>query len=834
MKHLLPLVALLASTASHVSAQRMEDPPPAPAIRVIERIGQLHLLAVDEGASAVVFDEGAGPVALSTHRDLVPPPRARFAVLDAAPSESLATEGVRVVYPVLRDVRTGAAVVALDEITVRLADDVTFADLETWGASRGMTPLESAAPPSRILHLRIAGSDAFEAARIAEESPSVLWAEPTLWTEARRLGGDTPPILQWHLNNTGVGGGTPDADIDAPEAWDITVGAESTVFAIIDDGVDLSHPDLIIRTSPTEVFDALDNDGNGYVDDVWGWDFADGDNDPNPSVFIPPYNFPAHSDIHGTPVAGLTAAYGSGELLASLRSSGVSQRGQILPLRLLAAGQMVSQADHAAAIRYAADSGADVINMSYSLPFPSLEVEEAMAYALATGRGGLGCPIFAAAGDQFLEPLTWPASSPWTAAIGAVTNQNALPSYASIGERLTITAPSSGGTLGIHSTDVTFEDRGYDDAGDNYTLSFGGSSASAAMASGAAGLLMAVSPEITWWEVYEALSQGADRIPPGIPSDYDAHGFSRFYGRGRLNAFGALSALSVPVSMDDAYEPNVDFATAPLVTVPLFQHLIANDNDFFRFATVEGQTFAIQVWTLPNHTAPDIALLDPTGVPLTLGVPDVDGSQEIAFQVPAPGGIYGAVVLPRENTVPFGYTLSIRSRLFDVYETNDSPEDAHLLLDRLPDNSVTIGAYIDPPGDIDHYAISGSAGDEVVIDVGARDIGSLLDSVLTLSTSSGEIIALSDDFNEYDSRIEATLPADDTYIVAIWDFHGWGGGGHYYGIEFEGFTPSLPTADAVVSEVLGLVPPSGQSDVTRDQRVDIADVMRLMRSGQQP
>ena len=160
----------------------------------------------------------------------------------------------------------------------------------------------------------------------------------------------------WGLHNSGqnVNGtnGTDDADIDALEAWDVTTGSGDAVVAVIDSGVDVNHPDLAanIWTNPGEIpGNGKDDDGNGYTDDVNGWDFHINDNDPR------------DANGHGTHVAGTIAAVGHN----AAGVTGVSWSAKIMALRFLDAWGTGTIANAVAAIEYANNMGADVINNSW-------------------------------------------------------------------------------------------------------------------------------------------------------------------------------------------------------------------------------------------------------------------------------------------------------------------------------------------------------------------------------------------------------------------------------------------------------------------------------------
>lgn len=185
------------------------------------------------------------------------------------------------------------------------------------------------------------------------------------------LGPDSEPNFpdQWGLQNTGQFGGTPGADIRARPAWATTTGSPDVVVAVVDSGIDLQHPDLAANlwVNPGETPDnGVDDDGNGYVDDVNGWDFQDGDNSPGAEL----------NEFHATWVAGVFAAAVNRSQIA-----GASPTASLMPIRTCVAEGCAS-GTVAAGIYYAVDAGAQIINLSLGTVAPGdPPVEAAINYA---------------------------------------------------------------------------------------------------------------------------------------------------------------------------------------------------------------------------------------------------------------------------------------------------------------------------------------------------------------------------------------------------------------------------------------------------------------------
>ena len=217
------------------------------------------------------------------------------------------------------------------------------------------------------------------------------WAEPDFQGEIIKnyTPNDTYFSSQWHLKGTGTG------SVQAQTAWDTAKG-DGIVIAIVDDGVQVAHPDLqanIFVNSGEIAGNGIDDDGNGYADDVSGWNFAEGTASVSPADA---------EDSHGTAVAGVAAAIGNN----GAGVAGVAFCSKILPVKMATGtNDFATSSEIAAAFRYAAGltgsgwRGADVINFSWSYS-QSTTLDSALTAAATNGRGGKGCPIFVSSGNK--------------------------------------------------------------------------------------------------------------------------------------------------------------------------------------------------------------------------------------------------------------------------------------------------------------------------------------------------------------------------------------------------------------------------------------------------
>lgn len=270
------------------------------------------------------------------------------------------------------------------EVLVRFASSSSVAQRQDVRASLDVTQSRNLGLPGLQL-LKLNSGDVESAIAALEQQPDVLYAEPNYLYEMSAPPNETDFDELWGMNNTGqtVNGvaGTADADIDAPEAWDTETGSSNVVVAVVDTGIAHDHPDLApnMWVNPGETpSNGIDDDGNGRIDDIRGWDFVANDNDP------------FDLNLHGTHVAGTIGAQGNN----TIGVAGVNWDVSLMALRVLDNAGSGTNAAIAAAFNYAGDNGADIVNASLGGPGFSQTMRDAIAgapntlFVVAAGNEG--------------------------------------------------------------------------------------------------------------------------------------------------------------------------------------------------------------------------------------------------------------------------------------------------------------------------------------------------------------------------------------------------------------------------------------------------------------
>jgi subtilisin family serine protease len=305
------------------------------------------------------------------------------------------------------------------EILVKFKRTASKSDIVQLNTTLGAKTIKEF-PSIGVRHIKLkSGEKVPEAIKKYSSDPNVEYAEPNYkLTVCQTFPVPFDPSFGelWGLNNTGqaVDGttGTPDADIDAPEAWDITTGSANIVIAVIDTGVNYNHTDLAANmwTNPGEdpwadpadptTGNGIDDDGNGYTDDWRGWDFLGHETHVPP--MRAPDNDPMDQSDHGTHVAGTIAAVGSnGNGIA-----GVMWTASIIPLRFID-GQGGWTSDAINAINYAASMGAHIINASWGGYFYSQALYDAIANSGVLFIAAAGNEGYDNDGDNKLYPASY-------------------------------------------------------------------------------------------------------------------------------------------------------------------------------------------------------------------------------------------------------------------------------------------------------------------------------------------------------------------------------------------------------------------------------------------
>lgn len=238
------------------------------------------------------------------------------------------------------------------ELIIRFREGVSEQVKNALVGAKGASRRKTLRGRSRIEKLVLdAGKEPEAVAESLRYLPGVEFVEPNYLVSRDEITpGDPRFNEQWSLRNTGQSGGQVGADINATAAWETTTGSATTVIAVIDGGIDFTHPDLINNqwTNSRESGNHRDDDGDGLVDDLHGWDW------------VANSNIIRDEQGHGTSVAGIIAAQGNNQT----GISGVMWRASLMSLRVLDNTGTGDVASAVEAIDYATEHGAQVINCS--------------------------------------------------------------------------------------------------------------------------------------------------------------------------------------------------------------------------------------------------------------------------------------------------------------------------------------------------------------------------------------------------------------------------------------------------------------------------------------
>ena len=372
----------------------------------------------------------------------------------------------------------------------------------------------------------------------------IEFTEPVLKLKKASVTMDDPMYSsQWHYHNTGQNGFTAGVDIKLQEAWDTygVFGNENVIVAIMDGGVDITHPDiepnLWVNEAELNGTPGRDDDGNGYIDDVYGYNFVTNNADIN-------------GEVHGTHVAGTVSAANNNGIGVCGVAGGryPDQPGvRLMCLQMMDERYPDTGSDNARFFQYAADNGANIAQCSWGyevpptqmLPSDAAAIDYFVDYAgtdengnqVGPMKGGL---VVFAAGNESLG-YSYPAGYERVIAVGAIGPYGKAPSYTNYGEWVDVCAPGGdqntwGNSAGVLST-VN---------GGQYSY-LQGTSMACPHVSGLAALVLSVKGQegYTWEDLFDLIVNSTD------PSIYNYNpGMRGQLGTGMIDAVLALSSIS--------------------------------------------------------------------------------------------------------------------------------------------------------------------------------------------------------------------------------------------------------------------------------------------------
>jgi len=466
----------------------------------------------------------------------------------------------------------------------------------------------SYSPDTYILEAKGDGIfDALDAANTIHSWGITEFATPLIRKQQQKKFSPNDPLYsrQWHLKNTGsnpgVSGLVAGNDVNVESVWDSYLGTGINI-AIVDDGLQVAHPDL----APNARTD-IDIDIN-Y-----------GDDDPSPDV---------SGDNHGTACAGVAAARGNN----AVGVSGAAPQAGLVGVRLISAAATDSQEAQGLTHQLTAANPADRVSIysnswgpaddGATLEGPGPLARAALQNGVTNGRGGLGALYFWAGGNGGTSDNSnydGYANSRYTIAVAASGGAGEQSSYSESGANIVVNAPSSYSGGGITTVDRTGSD-GYEDPPGDYTYSFGGTSSATPLAAGCAALLLQAYPSLSWRDVLDILIRSATKNSPSDTSWFNNGAglhFSHKFGFGRVNAAGALSIAATHTPLPPETTPLTGGETLSTpITIP-----DNNATGITRTTTISGPAnFKVEyvavdvVITHPYRGDLEMTLTAPSGV----------------------------------------------------------------------------------------------------------------------------------------------------------------------------------------------------------------------------
>jgi subtilisin family serine protease len=499
-----------------------------------------------------------------------------------------------------------------------------------------------------VMSVRTAGQTVEGTIENLKRLGSVEKVEPDYTYQASALPNDPDVAKQWYLQA-----------VHLPDAWEFSKGSPTVVIAVLDSGVDLTHPDLRDRiwTNPEEIAgNGLDDDHNGYIDDAHGWDFVDNDNDPNPVLTA---DGSPEGINHGTLVAGVAAAAGNN----AEGGAGAAWNVRIMPLRVLDSRGTGSTLAVVNAVKYAVLNGARIINISFAGPGYSQILASTLRDAARSG-----VVIVAAAGNEGdtvqggnldvrpAYPVCYRGvgNEPIVIGVAAVAANGKRSSFTSYGaDCISLSAPGENFYLPqVYRPGV----KGFEAA---YGGGWSGSSLSAPLVSGTVALLLSMNPGLSPAEVQTLLTRWADPLGNLNP------GSGATLGAGLLDAGASVAAaqmallsggviaerpVNLATSIITGYQPQPTFVVAPGSQVRAAALVLNQDfRDFTGFETYARRVSAppsIAMADLDGDGEPSIIVGAPAGETPTIRIFTKDGllaAQFLAFDGSYRGGVNVAV-----------------------------------------------------------------------------------------------------------------------------------------------------------------------------------------------